>query len=194
MNRHNIPRALTFALTTRAVGARWVRAVLVGESVSPRGRDQDNPLLVRHNDPERQDLSPLLRSAPRVRATPNPGWELVTTNQIAAPDRHYEGNPICVRDGTAGRRLQTALRHAPEHRRRLTSRLAHPVSARLSVIRSPMVSRSIAVGCSGVAMTMRRSWKQPANVRLRETKMPGVVRLDHNTGCHDDTVRPSGLP
>jgi hypothetical protein len=58
LSSHNIPKALTFALTTTTVGTRWVLVVVVGEMVCPLGRDQDNPLLVRDNDPERQDLSP----------------------------------------------------------------------------------------------------------------------------------------
>jgi hypothetical protein len=62
LSSHNIPKALPFALTTNAVGAGWVRVVLFGESAGLRGRDQDNPLLVRDDDPERQDLSPELRS------------------------------------------------------------------------------------------------------------------------------------
>ena len=48
---------------------------------------------MRDNDPERQDLSPELKKRPAC-ATPTAGWELVTTSQIAAPDRHYEGTTI----------------------------------------------------------------------------------------------------
>ena len=32
-----------------------------------------------------------------------------------------------------------------------------------------------------------------ANVRLRETKMPGVVRVDHDPGRHDDMVQALGF-
>ena len=95
MSSHNIPKALTFALATRTVGAWRVRVVLTGESVCPRGRDQDNPLRVSDDDPNggtsRQREEGALVRLSRCRA------ELVTTHQIAAPDRHCEGDPNSVR-------------------------------------------------------------------------------------------------
>ena len=121
LSGHNIPKASTFAFTTRTVGARWERVMLVGESVCPRGRDQDNPLPVRDNDPERQDLSPELRSAPRAPADAA-HWELVTTSPIEpqmgtmkeAPvffaRLHFESRSVATRAGAMSRRRRTRRR------------------------------------------------------------------------------------
>ena len=142
--------------------------MLVGESVCPRGRDQDNPLLVRDNDPERQDLSPESRSTPWC-SPPAAGWELVTTSQIAAPDRHYEANPHSVRHSTAAsRRDRAAVRFELRSSTRLAlvvatqsteSRRRDPLRGRPSapgvaegeaVLLAPWSIRSIAASASGL--------------------------------------------